>query len=135
MAHKIIIFGFSAVLIAFTVSHRCCQAGMVSLTFADGLASVYKNAYFILKKNNQVATIGIPYAFLMSGSHEYMDIKQIIALQQQGWEVASHGLTHSPASKNPVSYGEEKITAWSVYDKKRNIYRTRYNYKDVSGLL
>ena len=106
---------------------------MVSLTFDDGLASVYKYAYPILKKNNQVATIGITY--IMSGSHEYMDIKQILALQQQGWEVASHGLTHSPASKNPILYSEEKITAWSVYDKKLNIFRTRYNYKDVAGLL
>jgi hypothetical protein len=108
---------------------------MVSLTFDDGLASVYKYAYPILKENNQVGTIGITYAFLMSGSPEYMDIKQILALQQQGWEVASHGLTHSPATKNPILYSEEKITAWSVYDRKQNIYRTRYNYKDVAGLL
>ena len=134
MAHNKIIFGFLLALVAFTVSARHCQAGMVSLTFDDGCASVYKYAYPILKKNNQVATIGITYGFLMSGSHECMDIKQILALQQQGWEVASHGLTHSRATKNPILYSEEKITAWSVYDKKRNIYRTRYNYKDVAGL-
>jgi len=134
MARKEFIVGFLLTLIAFTISARHCQAGMVSLTFDDGLASVYKYAYPILKNNNQVATIGITCGFLMSGSHEYMDIKQILALQQQGWEVASHGLTHSPASKNPILYSEEKITAWSVYDKKRNIYRTRYNYKDVAGL-
>ena len=131
---KMVCFYLTAV-IAFYLYGDCCQAGMVSLTFDDGLASVYKYAYPILKKNNQVATIGVTYSFLMSGSNEYMDIKQILALQQQGWEVAPHGLTHSPSTKIPIVYSEEKITAWAVWDKKLNIYRTRYKYKDVACLL
>ena len=83
MARKELIFGFLLTLIAFTISARHCQAGMVSLTFDDGLAGVYKYAYPILKKNNQVATIGITYGFLMSGSHEYMDIQQILVFSSR----------------------------------------------------
>ena len=135
MARNKITFGFLFVLIAFTVCARHCQAGMVSLTFDDGLASVYKYAYPILNKNNQVATIGITYAFFIAGSAEFMDSKQILALQEKGWEVASHGLTHSPGAKIPVTYSDEKLTAWKVYDKKQNIYRTRYKHEDVAGLL
>jgi len=131
----IVALGFLVFLILCTLSTRHCQAGMVSLSFDDGLASVYKYAYPILKKNNQVATIGITYSFFVSGSAEFMDSKQILALQEKGWEVASHGLTHSPGSKIPISYSDEKLTAWAVYDKKQNIYRTHYKYKDVAGLL
>ena len=133
--NKNILLGLLLALFAFTVSYRHCQAGMVRLTFDDGLASVYKYAYPILKKNNQTATIGITYAFFISGSKDYMDRKQLLELQEQGWEVASHGLTHNPATDIPMLNSEEKITGWRVWDKKQNIYRTRYEYKRIMVLF
>lgn len=129
------IFILIILFIASMTAANLCHAGMVSLTFDDGLASVYKHAYPILKNNNQVATIGITYAFLASGNSDYMSIHQILSLQEQGWEVASHGLTHSPSPKIPLLYSEEKITGWAMYDKNRHIYRTRYKFSDIAGLF
>lgn len=127
--------GLLLALFIITVSGMNSQAGMVSLVFDDGLASVYRYAYPILKNNNQVATIGITYAFLMSGQKEFMDIEQILSLQQEGWEVASHGLTHSRSTEMPMLYGEEKIKNWAAWDKKLKIYHVNYKYKSVAGLF
>ncbi len=128
-------FMFLALLIACAPVANQCQAGMVSLTFDDGLASVYKYAYPILRNNRQVATIGITYAFLVSGDRSYMDMNQILSLQRAGWEVASHGFTHSPSPKIPLLYSDEEISGWEVYDKTMHIYRTRYKYPDIAGLF
>jgi len=82
-----------------------------------------------------VATIGITYAFCVYGGKEFMTIQQILELQRQGWEVASHGLTHSNPKKIPTVYSQEKITGWEKEDKKLNIYRAPYAYENVAGLL
>jgi len=117
------------------MSGAYCRAGMVSLTFDDGLASVYTRALPVLKRNHQVATIGITYAFCVYGGSEFMSSKQILALQREGWEVASHGLTHSNPKKIPTLYNQEELTGWTVEDKKLNIYRASYAYENVAGLL
>ncbi|MCX5901942.1 MAG: polysaccharide deacetylase family protein [Proteobacteria bacterium] len=117
------------------ISGACCQAGMVSFTFDDGLASVYTKALPVLKRNHQVATIGIIYFFCVYGGGEFMSSKQILALQQQGWEVASHSLTHSNPKKIPERYNDEKITGWTAEDEKLSIYRAPYAYEHVGGLL
>ena len=137
MAHKKICYILVALLAAVSVhlAGERCQAGMVSLTFDDGLASVYTHALPVLKRNHQAATIGITYAYCVYGGKEFMTIKQILALQGQGWEVASHGLTHSNPKKIPKSYSEEKITGWETEDKKLNIFRAPYAYENIAGLL
>ena len=112
-----------------------CQAGIVSFSFDDGLASVYTHALPVLKQNRQVATIGITYAYCVYGGREFMTIQQILSLQQQGWEVASHGLTHSNPKKIPTLYSEEKISGWAAEDKKLNMYRAPYAYAAIAGLL
>ncbi len=123
-----------AALSAAAAGERC-QAGMVSFAFDDGLASVYTHALPVLKRNRQAATIGVTYAFFAYGGKDFMTIKQIRALQEQGWEVASHGLTHSNPKKIPKLYSEEKITGWETEDKKLNIYRAPYAYENIAGLL
>jgi len=137
MTKKKTVFGILIMLSAITLlmSGTRCQAGMVSFTFDDGLASVYSHALPVLKQNRQVATIGITYAYCVYGGKEFMTIKQILDLQGQGWEVASHGLTHSNPKKIPKLYSEEKITGWEKEDKKLNIYRAPYAYENVAGIL
>jgi len=137
MTKKKIVFGILIMLSAVTLpmAGTRCQAGMVSFTFDDGLASVYSHALPVLKRNRQVATIGITYAFCVYGGNEFMSSKQILALQQQGWEVASHSLTHSNPKKIPERYSDEKINGWTAEDKKLSIYRAPYAYENVAGLL
>jgi len=117
------------------MSGAYCHAGMVSFTFDDGFASVYTHALPVLKHNHQVATIGIVYAWCAYGGNEFMSSKQVLALQQQGWEVASHSLTHSNPQKIPARYSDEKITGWTAEDKKLSIYRVPYAYENVAGLF
>jgi len=137
MAQKKLLSIILVLLAAFSalVAVERCQAGMVSFTFDDGLASVYTRAFPVLKRNRQAATIGITYAFCAYGGKDFMTIKQILALQEQGWEVASHGLTHSNPKKIPKLYSEEKITGWETEDKKLNIYRAPYAHENIAGLL
>jgi len=64
MARKEIIFWHFININCVHYIRQALSAGMVSLTFDDGLASVYKYAYPILKNNNQLPLIGITCVFL-----------------------------------------------------------------------
>lgn len=111
------------------------SAGMVSLTFDDGIIGTYKHAFPILKKHNQTATVALIQSRLLSVNEDYMTIEQGLELQKQGWEIASHSLTHKRPIDIPKLYSDEALTGWTLEDKKRHIYQTTYEYTLISFLL
>ncbi len=90
--------------------------GMVTYSFDDGLANVYADALPILKKHHQKATVGIVYDRVISGNDDYLSVSQVMEMQNNGWEVASHGLTHKRPTEIPQYLYQESISAW-VEDK------------------
>jgi peptidoglycan/xylan/chitin deacetylase (PgdA/CDA1 family) len=68
------------------------------VTFDDGWGSVYTKAYPILTNNNQKAT-----TFIITGSvghgRNYMNISELTALYNSGWDVSSHTVNHTDLTK------------------------------------
>ncbi|MGD9504006.1 MAG: polysaccharide deacetylase family protein [Syntrophobacteraceae bacterium] len=112
-----------------------CSAGMVSLTFDDGLRSVYDEARPVLLKYNKKATVAIIVNRMLSKNNDYMDMAQVLELQKDGWEVASHGMTHTRPTSIPRFYYEEPVTDWSREDESSPVHQTKYGYDEVAGLL
>lgn len=116
------------------VSPCVAETGMVSLTFDDGLISVYDEAFPVLKNYNTKGVIGLVLNRVTSKNNDYMNIKQVLELQKNGWEVASHGLTHKRPTEIPKFYYEEHIVDWVQDDDSVPMYQAKYNYEKIAGL-
>lgn len=108
--------------------------GMVTYSFDDGLASVYADAFPILKKYHQKATVGIVYDRVISGNEDYLDVSQVMEMQNNGWEVASHGLTHKRPTEIPEYIYQETITGWAEDGRYRGVYEANYRYELIGQL-
>jgi hypothetical protein len=108
--------------------------GMITYSFDDGLTSVYVDAFPILKKYHQKATTGVVYDRVNSGNDAYMDSAQVLELQRNGWEVASHGYTHKRPTEIPQYFYQEALSGWEEDDKLPGVYETKYPYELVAEL-
>lgn len=80
----------------------------IILTFDDGYADAYTNAFGILKKYNSTATFYIIRDYV--GKAEYMSQDQINELEKAGMEIGSHTLTHPDLTKISVDDARAQIT-------------------------
>jgi peptidoglycan/xylan/chitin deacetylase (PgdA/CDA1 family) len=112
---------------------NCC-AGMVSITFDDGLAGIYKHAFPVMKKYNQAATAAVIYNCLTTNNDDYMTVEELLDLQKNGWEISSHGLTHKSPTEIPKYYTDEKINNWIWDNRKKHIYQASYDYPLITCL-
>jgi len=108
--------------------------GMITLTFDDGLASVHKYALPILKRRNQVAVAGIVANRVISANDDYMNRQQVRDLQDAGWEIASHSLSHVRPISIPGLYGQERIQGWAADPKHPNTYQAEYLFDIITGV-
>lgn len=108
--------------------------GMVSFTFDDGIATVYKYALPMLRRRKQVATAGLIASRLTSDNDDYMTVAQAKELAATGWEIASHSLTHTRPISIPKYYSQEPVTGWSMDTQASHIYQTQYDYDIIAGI-
>uniref|UniRef100_I2PZH9 Putative xylanase/chitin deacetylase n=1 Tax=Desulfovibrio sp. U5L TaxID=596152 RepID=I2PZH9_9BACT len=111
------------------------RAGMVSLVFDDGLESVYQYAFPVLSHLGLAATVGIIANRVDSGDPDFMTESQIRELQDAGWEVASHSLTHKRPIDIPKFYAEEKCLNLKPVKGQRALYEAKYKYEELAGLM
>jgi len=125
---------FRPALAAPPASIPALAKGMVSLTFDDGIESVYKYALPVLKRRNQIATAGLIASRLTSNNNDYMNVAQAKELAAAGWEIASHSLTHTRPISIPKYYSQEPVTGWSVETRNPSLYQTQYDYDIIAGI-
>jgi len=114
---------------------RLGQAGMVTFVFDDGLSSIFQYAFPVLSRYGLPATVGIIANRVESGDPDFMDTKQIHALQKAGWEVASHSLTHKRPVDIPRFYSEEKCLTLRPVSGQRALFEGKYHYEELAGLI
>ncbi|MFZ5426854.1 MAG: polysaccharide deacetylase family protein [Thermodesulfobacteriota bacterium] len=108
--------------------------GMVTFTFDDGIASNYQYALPILKSRGHLATAGIVVTRMLSGNNDYMTVDQVRELAANGWEIASHSLTHSRPIQIPKTYEQEPVSDWHADQADANLFQAQYEYERIAGL-
>ena len=109
------------------------QKGMVSFTFDDGIVSAHQTAFPVLKSRGQVATAGI-VAGMLGTNDDYMNARQVRELEQNGWEIASHGLTHTRPTQIPLTLKQEPISGFVADKQHPGRYHAQYDYDFIAGL-
>ena len=65
----------------------------IVITFDDGHSSVYENAFPVMQ---ELGFIGVNYIVATRlESENFMDTEQLLEMQDAGWEVGGHSMTHS----------------------------------------
>src|SRR5512135_523416 len=109
--------------------------GMVTFVFDDGIVTNYTYSLPILKKRGQVATAGLVVNRLLSGNSDYMNVDQARELARNGWEIASHSMTHSRPVQIPKTLEQEIITGWRSDEQDTDHYQALYDYDRVASLF
>jgi len=109
--------------------------GMVTFVFDDGIVTNHSYSLPILKKRGQVATAGLVVNRLLSGNSDYMSVDQAKELEQGGWEIASHSMTHSRPVQIPKTLEQEVITGWRLDETDPDHYQAQYDYDRVASLF
>ncbi len=134
MRRAIIAICLLAVSLAAMAARETALAGMLTLTFDDGLRSVHRHAFPILQKYGIPATTGIIAARLKNGDDDFMTVPQVRELAEAGWEVASHGLTHRRPVDIPEGYAQEALKNPRPVEGEARVFEARYGYEDLAGL-
>lgn len=79
----------------------------VILTFDDGSETVYERALPVMQRYNFIGIAYIVYNYI--GITHYMSVEQIRALYAAGWEVGSHGLSHTDLTARPDRQKDEIV--------------------------
>ena len=79
----------------------------ILLTFDDGSETIYENALPIMQRYNFTGVSYIVYNYV--GIRNYMNADQIQALYAAGWEVGSHGLSHTDLTAHPDRQMDEIV--------------------------
>jgi hypothetical protein len=89
------------------------NAGLISLTFDDGVRSTFEHAAPILARYSMPATVGVICDQLRQRTRtRSMPLEEVRALAESGWEIASHSLFHRRMQKLPLTYEDETALGW-----------------------
>lgn len=68
--------------------------GGISINFDDGWQSVYDNAFPVLREKKMTATVFSITNSLKERIPQYLNVSQLRKLEEAGWEIGSHTLSH-----------------------------------------
>jgi peptidoglycan/xylan/chitin deacetylase (PgdA/CDA1 family) len=72
----------------------------IVITFDDGHLSVYENAFPIMQEHGFIGVTYVVGNYI--GGENFKTAEQILELVDAGWEVGSHGFTHTDLSIDPT---------------------------------
>jgi peptidoglycan/xylan/chitin deacetylase (PgdA/CDA1 family) len=98
----------------------------IILTFDDGSESIYTMALPIMRKYGFTGTAYVIYNYMwISG---YMDADQIKELHAAGWEIGSHGTSHTDLPKHPGRQKSEIVESRRKLEAKLGIPILSFSY-------
>ncbi len=98
----------------------------ILLTFDDGSETVYTTALPIMQKYNFTGTAYIIYNYLWL--RNYMNIDQVQALYAAGWEIGSHGNSHTDLPKHPGRQESEIVGSRRKLEAKLGVPILSFSY-------
>ena len=90
--------GFETVCMEAACADRDRRSRRVLLTFDDGYQNIYDNAYPVMERYGFTGTVYIVANRMKSEG--FLNAEQLQELLDQGWEVGSHGMTHTELTQN-----------------------------------
>lgn len=125
----------SLVLVFLAAFPAIARAGMVTLTFDDGLKSVVDKAFPILQKYGLPAVAGAIVSEMESDGPDFMRPGDLMRLQQAGWEIASHSVSHRRCQDLPGGFGQEVLSDVHPDERDPSQFVAVYEYPVLAGLL
>ena len=86
--------------------------GYVAITFDDGLREIYDNAAPVMEAAGIPGTAFITTDWIgstSSGGRPVMTAEEILDLQDRGWEIGSHGVSHAKLSEIPYEDAVDEL--------------------------
>jgi len=99
----------------------------IVITFDDGHSSVYDNAYPIMQSLGFTGTLYI-VANRVNGAIGFMPSGQLIELVDEGWEIGSHGMTHTDLTQSHDRVREELLSSRLELEETLDIPVTTFAY-------
>jgi peptidoglycan/xylan/chitin deacetylase (PgdA/CDA1 family) len=101
----------------------------VVLTFDDGYSDVYQNAFPIMKEYGFTGVVYvITSTFEDDKSYGYMQPAELKELIRAGWEIGSHGVTHTDLNKTRVGPGNEMKQSKAELEKTLGVEVKTFSY-------
>lgn len=97
------------------VEHPPALAGRITITFDDGFATTFTNAYPVLKDLGLVANVAINAEPIDGGWSDYLTLAQLKQLSAAGWGMVSHSVTHrdlTTLTDAQLEYELKESRAW-----------------------
>jgi peptidoglycan/xylan/chitin deacetylase (PgdA/CDA1 family) len=110
-------------------------AGMVTLTFDDGLRGVYEYTFPVLRRLGMPGVAAIIVEQMESDNDDYMRVDEVKELQDAGWEIASHGYSHRRITDIPPFYSQESLIAWRADGAAPDMVQAYYWYPQVACVM
>lgn len=124
-----------ALLLVLAALRPAGAAGMVTLTFDDGLRGVYEYTFPILRRLGLPGVAAIIVEQMESDNDDYMREEEIRELQDAGWEIASHGYSHRRIADIPAFYSQEFLAEWREDRAAPAMLQAYYRHPQVACVM
>lgn len=121
---------FCSVLI---ISSIACFGAMVTYSFDDGFRNTKDVALPILEAHGHVGTISAVCYWI--GGQNVVTIEDLAYMEDKGWEIVSHSITHHSFNEIPKRYSEEVLTGWLQTGGTSHTFQTTYSYAKLPFVL
>ncbi len=113
-------------LVEAVVQEGELPARPVVITFDDGFEDVYENAFPIMQRYGFTGT----FYLIVNQLDEYgtVTVDQLSEMIDAGWEIGSHGMTHSDLTKNHASLWREVAKSRIVLQDTLHVPVTTFSY-------
>ncbi len=122
---------FLVSVLVLALSGPCLAQGLVTISFDDGLSSVFDKAYPILAQRKLTGVTALIAENVRWPHAGFMTAEQALELQNHKWEIASHSIHHVGANQIPLTLAEEPYVFKAEKVEGITLYKAPYAFERV----